>query len=38
MLKRLFEIEKMNQEDKRNILSVLDSFIKSVKLKNIAVL
>ena len=38
MLKRLNEIEKMDNEDKRSILKVLDGFIKSVKLKNIAAL
>ena len=38
MLKRLNEIEKMEKEDKNNILSVIDGFIKSVKLKKIAVL
>jgi len=36
MLKRLNEIEKMDSEDKNHILHVLDGFIKSVKLKNIA--
>lgn len=38
MLKRLNEIEKMETEDKTHILHVLDGFIKSVKLKNIAAL
>ena len=38
MLKRLNEIEKMDSEDKGRILKVLDGFIKSVKLKNIAAL
>ncbi len=38
MLKRLNEIEKMEDSDKGHILSVLDGFIKSVKLKNIAAL
>jgi len=38
MLKRLNEIEKMDTEDKSHILHVLDGFIKSVKLKNIAAL
>lgn len=38
MLKRLNEIEKMNQVDKGHILSVVDEFIKSIKLKNIAAL
>ena len=38
MLKRLNEIEKMDNEDKGSILKVLDGFIKSVKLKNMAAL
>jgi len=38
MLRRLNEIEKMDNEDKNHILHVLDGFIKSVKLKNIAAL
>lgn len=38
MLKRLNEIEKMDNEDKSSILKVLDGFIKSVRLKNIAAL
>ncbi len=38
MLKRLNEIEKMDKEDKGHILSVIDGFIKSIKLKNIAAL
>ena len=38
MLKRLNEIEKMDNEDKGSILKVLDGFIKSVKFKNIAAL
>lgn len=38
MLKRLNEIEKLEKEDKKNIVSVIDGFIKSVKLKNIAAL
>ncbi len=32
MLKRLNEIEKMEKEDKGHILSVIDGFIKSIKL------
>ena len=36
MLKRLTEIEKMEETDKGHILSVIDGFIKSIKLKNIA--
>lgn len=38
MLKRLTEIEKMEDADKGHILSVIDGFIKSIKLKNIAAL
>ena len=38
MLKRLNEIEKMDNEDKAHILHVPDSLIKPVKLKNIAAL
>ena len=38
MLKRLNEIEKMDDTDKGHILSVIDGFIKSIKLKNIAAL
>jgi len=38
MYKSLNEIEKMDSEDKNHILHVLDGFIKSVKLKNIAAL
>jgi transcriptional regulator with XRE-family HTH domain len=38
MLKRLNEIEKMEDTDKGHILSVIDGFIKSIKLKNIAAL
>ena len=38
MLIRLNEIEKMEGEDRTHILHVLDGFIKSVKLKNIAAL
>lgn len=38
MLKRLNEIKKMDNEDKSHILHLLDGFIKSVKIKNIAVL
>ncbi|MHC5310553.1 helix-turn-helix domain-containing protein [Myroides sp. LJL116] len=36
MLQRLAELENMQNEDKIHILYVLDSFIKSVKLKKIA--
>ena len=38
MLKRPNEIEKMDSENKSHILSVIDGFIKSIKLKNIAAL
>ena len=38
MLKRLNDIAKMDNEDKSHILHVLDGFIKSMKLKNIAAL
>lgn len=38
MLQRLAELDNMQSEDKNHILHVLDSFIKSVKLKNIAAL
>jgi hypothetical protein len=38
MLKRLNEIEKMEETDKGHILSVIDGFIKSIKIKNIATL
>ena len=38
MLQRLSELENMHSDDKSHILHVLDGFIKSVKLKNIAAL
>ena len=38
MLTRLNEIEKMENVERGHILSVVDGFIKSVKLKNIAAL
>jgi len=38
MLKRLNEIENMQEEDKNHILYAIDGLIKSVKLKNIAAL
>jgi len=38
MLNRLNELKKMDIEDKSHIIHVLDGFIKSVKLKNIAAL
>jgi transcriptional regulator with XRE-family HTH domain len=36
MLQRLAELDKMETTEKSHILDVLDGFIKSVKLKNIA--
>lgn len=38
MLQRLAELDKMDSTEKTHILHVLDGFIKSVKLKNIAAL
>lgn len=38
MLQRLAELDKMEKTEKSHILHVLDGFIKSVKLKNIAAL
>lgn len=38
MLQRLAELDKMENTEKSHILHVLDGFIKSVKLKNIAAL
>lgn len=38
MLQRLSDLDKMESNDKSHILHVLDGFIKSVKLKNIAAL
>lgn len=38
MLQRLAELDKMKNTEKNHILHVLDGFIKSVKLKNIAAL
>lgn len=38
MLQRLAELDKMDSTEKSHILHVLDGFIKSVKLKNIAAL
>lgn len=38
MLQRLSDLDKMEAKDKSHILHVLDGFIKSVKLKNIAAL
>lgn len=36
MLKRLNELDKMDSEDKTHITKVIDAFIKSIKLKDIA--
>ena len=36
MLRRLNDLEQMEAQDKSHILHVLDGFIKSVKLRNIA--
>jgi len=38
MLQRMAELDKMESTEKSHILHVLDGFIKSVKLKNIAAL
>lgn len=38
MLTRLSELEKMDSENKSHIITVVDSFIKAIKFKNIAVL
>ncbi len=38
MLRRLSDLEQMEAQDKSHILHVLDGFIKSVKLRNIAAL
>jgi transcriptional regulator with XRE-family HTH domain len=38
MLKRLSDIEKLDEKNKTHILSVLDGFLQSVKIKNIAAL
>jgi len=38
MLQRLNEIDRMGEQDKSHILHVLDGFIKSVRLKDIAAL
>ena len=38
MLKRLNYIEHLDKENKSHILSVIDGFIKAVKIKNIAAL
>ncbi len=36
LLKRVLEVQQMNNEDKEHILYTLDALIKSVKLKSIA--
>ena len=36
ILKRVLEVQQMEQEDKNHILYTLDALIKSVKLKSIA--
>jgi len=36
LLKRIIEVQQMNDEDKEHILYTLDALIKSVKLKSIA--
>lgn len=36
LLKRVIEVQQMNEEDKTHILYTLDALIKSVKLKSIA--
>lgn len=38
MLTRLSELEKMDSENKSHIITVVDSFIKAIKFKNIAAL
>ena len=38
MLQSLAELDRMDNTEKSHILQVLDGFIKSVKLKNIAAL
>ncbi|MFV0345980.1 MAG: helix-turn-helix domain-containing protein [Bacteroidales bacterium] len=38
MLKRLSDLEKLDEKNKSHILSVLDGFLQSVKIKNIAAL
>ena len=38
MLKRLNDLQKLDENNKSHILSVLDGFLQSVKLKNIATL
>lgn len=36
LLKRIIDVQQMNEEDKNHILYTLDALIKSVKLKSIA--
>ena len=36
LLKRVIDVQRMNEEDKEHILYTLDALIKSVKLKSIA--
>ncbi len=36
LLKRVIEVQQMNEEDREHILYTLDALIKSVKLKSIA--
>jgi hypothetical protein len=38
MLKRLSDLEKLDEKNKSHILSVLDGFLQSVKFRNIAAL
>lgn len=38
MLQRLSDLEKLDEKNKSHILSVLDGFLQSVKIKNIAAL
>ena len=38
MLKRLSDLEKLDEKNKSHILSVLDGFLQSVKIENIAAL
>ncbi|MEW7291564.1 hypothetical protein [Aquimarina sp. 2304DJ70-9] len=36
LLKRVIEVQQMNEQDKEHILYTLDALIKNVKLKSIA--
>jgi hypothetical protein len=38
MLNRLNEIEKLDSENKKHLLTVVDNFIQALKFKNIAAL